>query len=78
MYGESEEGGWVVNYRNRVDCEAMCGLLCGIDVIDMKCLNVIYVMYVLKCLNCLLCIRVSFSQRKISCFEKIVAITINA
>ena len=20
-----EEGAWVVNYRNRVDCEAMCG-----------------------------------------------------
>ena len=27
MYGESEEGDWVVNYRNRVDCEALCGLL---------------------------------------------------
>ena len=23
----SEEGVWVVNYRNRMDCEAMCGSL---------------------------------------------------
>ena len=22
-----EEGAWVVNYRNRADCEAMCGLM---------------------------------------------------
>ena len=53
-----ETGLWI--NRNRVDCEAMCGLLCWIDMIDMKCLNVIYVIYVLKCLDCIMCIRVSF------------------
>ena len=34
-----EEGDRVVNYRNRVDCEAMCGLMNG----DMKCINVLCV-----------------------------------
>ena len=33
------EGDRVVNCRNRVDCEAMCGLLSC----DMKCMNVLCV-----------------------------------
>ena len=56
-----ETGLWI--NRNRVDCEAMCGLLCWIDVTNMKCLYVIYVVYVLKCLDCIMCIRVSFSKK---------------
>ena len=32
-----EEGGRVVNCRNRVDCETMCGLISC----DMKCMNVL-------------------------------------
>ena len=34
-----EEGDRVVNCRNRVDCEAMCGLMSC----DMKCMNVLCV-----------------------------------
>jgi len=34
-----EEGDRVVNCRNRVDCEAMCGLMNG----DMKCMNLLWV-----------------------------------
>jgi len=34
-----EEGNRVVNCRNRVDCEAMCGLMSC----DMKCMNVLFV-----------------------------------
>jgi len=34
-----EEGDNVVNYGNRVDCEAMCGLM----TCDMKCMNVLRV-----------------------------------
>jgi len=34
-----EKGDRVVNYHNRVDCEAMCGLMSC----DMKCMNVLCV-----------------------------------
>ena len=34
-----EEGYMVVNYHNRVDYKAMCGLMND----DMKCMNVLYV-----------------------------------
>jgi len=34
-----EEGHWVVNCRNRADCDAMCGLMNG----NMKCMNVLCV-----------------------------------
>ena len=34
-----EDGDRVVNWRNRVDCEAMCGLMSC----DMKCMNVLCV-----------------------------------
>jgi len=38
-YGACEEGDKVVNSRNYVDCEAICGLMNG----DMKCMNVLRV-----------------------------------